>query len=349
VKRQLRTDAPISIFKKFSKIELSKSSNVLILSDLHLGLDRKEIKSNFIELVKMIKYINEYMKPDLIILLGDILELWQAKVYKVLETAYAFFRELFLLNKPVIYISGNHDRIISSFQLKGVEGQKPFYLVSNYLLIYKNGKKILALHGHQFDRIFTVTLGLWKIESFIYAISESLISLPGLSEWFISLLALSIAALIIIFSLAFNISLILKISLLIGSLLLSAPFLVLVWRHIQSELWYILAIPLSINLPLRKTKHRELRAMIKTKGFTKFLEKARNDIGKIDCLVFGHTHSPGIVRLEKEDLTVVNCGSWVSEVNKDDASVNTFVWISENKIKLFRWKNKIEKVGEVNI
>ena len=347
MKRQLRADDKdeASLLKGVLHLNLRKSSKVLVLSDLHLGLSRRDARSNVEDVVKLLRYVSKHIRPSWIILLGDVLELWQAKATKVLESAYAFFRELFPIDVSIVYVAGNHDRILAGISLKGFEHQKPLYIVPRYVLIRINGKRVLALHGHQFDSLFTLTLGLWRLESFIYTLSESLISLPGLSEWVLSLISAGVASLMMVVYYTFPLSFWTRLGLLIGSILLVMPVIVLVWRYIQSELWYLVVMPLSLNMPFRRSRYRGLNEITSSRGFRKFLKSVERDFGRIDCLVFGHTHVPGLRRIG--NIVVVNSGGWISERGR--ASGNAFVLIEDGSVKLFRWDEGPEKIGEERI
>ena len=116
------------------------------LSDIHLG--NKDCKTDYL-LDFLLKN-----KADTLILVGDIIDLWSLKnkhywpeshnqiIGLLLEQANAGTR--------IIYIPGNHDssvRKFVQFNFGHVE------LHDAYIHTTANGKRILAIHGDQFDSV----------------------------------------------------------------------------------------------------------------------------------------------------------------------------------------------------
>lgn len=124
-----------------------KNKSILIISDLHLGC--KDGADNFGDykenwLINKIKELN----PSVIIIVGDLFELWQTTYYKIFTKYYKLLNVLF---KPsTVYIKGNHDWNISKsrdFRL---------YWAGKIVKKYEiniDGKKAIFLHGHQFDKV----------------------------------------------------------------------------------------------------------------------------------------------------------------------------------------------------
>lgn len=116
--------------------------DVLVLSDIHLGTYGCHAK----ELVSYLKSI----KPKLIILNGDIIDIWQfSKNYfpkshlKVVKQIIRFASK----GVPVHYITGNHDELLRRF----VGFKLGNLSIENKLILELEGKKAWIFHGDVFD------------------------------------------------------------------------------------------------------------------------------------------------------------------------------------------------------
>ncbi|MBM2814313.1 MAG: hypothetical protein HW421_1075 [Ignavibacteria bacterium] len=113
----------------------------LLISDTHLGSDVCRAK----ELLQILKETNF----DRLILLGDIFDDWNFKRligshWKILS----FIRKI-SKKKHIIWVAGNHDG--SSNILSHLIGVKVY---DEYIFV-QGGQKILAIHGHQFDKFLS--------------------------------------------------------------------------------------------------------------------------------------------------------------------------------------------------
>lgn len=116
--------------------------DVLVLSDIHLGTYGCHAK----ELVSYLKSI----KPKVIILNGDIIDIWQfSKKYfpkshlKVVKQIIRFASK----GVPVYYITGNHDEFLRRF----VGFKLGNLSIDNKLIVELEGKKAWIFHGDVFD------------------------------------------------------------------------------------------------------------------------------------------------------------------------------------------------------
>jgi UDP-2,3-diacylglucosamine pyrophosphatase LpxH len=116
--------------------------DVLVLSDIHLGTYGCHAK----ELVSYLKTI----KPKVIILNGDIIDIWQfSKNYfpkshlKVVKQIIGFASK----GIPVHYITGNHDELLRRF----VGFELGNLSIENKLILELDGKKAWIFHGDVFD------------------------------------------------------------------------------------------------------------------------------------------------------------------------------------------------------
>jgi len=118
------------------KIEL------LVISDIHLGTYGCRAK----ELAQYLKSV----EPQMLILNGDIIDIWQFSKNYFPKSHIAVLRQILKIaisGIPIYYITGNHDdalRKFSSFSLGN------FHLVDK-LLLNIDGKKAWFFHGDVFD------------------------------------------------------------------------------------------------------------------------------------------------------------------------------------------------------
>jgi len=131
----------------------------LIISDLHLGdgtksddfiyedYTRRELND-----VLLVDWINK-LSPDVVILNGDIYELWQHSMRRI-KKSHPMLHKLFnnKINPTIKFIrlTGNHD-----YELLGK---------TTHTINTKSGQKILVSHGFQNDKSMTnpfIRFGMW--------------------------------------------------------------------------------------------------------------------------------------------------------------------------------------------
>ncbi len=132
--------------------------NTLILSDIHLGSEVSRAD-------KALQILQSYSFNRLI-LLGDIFDDLNFKRLK--KGHWNFLSYVRKLSNPkrnieVIWVEGNHDEGLSEIMalMIGIDILKEY-------IWEVNGKKILAIHGHQFDRFLNENVIISNIASFIY-------------------------------------------------------------------------------------------------------------------------------------------------------------------------------------
>ncbi|RLE59955.1 MAG: hypothetical protein DRJ35_04550 [Thermoprotei archaeon] len=314
---------------------LEDGEEALIVSDTHFGLKIKGVyATSYIELTDMVERLKrDGRKIALVVLLGDIFELWTGNFQGILSTSYDFLKSLADLKATILYVSGNHDRIISNISLKSNKGLGDLYIVPEFAILNVSGKRLVLMHGHQFDTLFLATKGLWKIQSYIYTISEAFIALPGPTEWILAVLSAMIVFAIVSFMPKYTLSELVTIYL--ASFFLFLPLIILVWRTIQDKIWYLFLIPVTSTLFRGKSRGKTVNEMISKKSFRSTVELLEELIGKISGIVFGHTHVPGLVSWR--GIIVANSGSWIRNQNSDEH--NTFILVNSRGITLYIWKD----------
>ena len=112
-------------------------ADAIIISDLHLG-------SRICQAKHILQFLNNISTNELI-LNGDVFDSWDFRQLKKHEWKVLTKIRKLATKIKVVWINGNHDgpaKIIS--QLLGIQVKEEYVLVSGE-------KKILILHGHQFD------------------------------------------------------------------------------------------------------------------------------------------------------------------------------------------------------
>jgi len=115
---------------------------VLVLSDIHLGTYGCHAK----ELLKYLKSI----KPKVIILNGDIIDIWQFSKHYWPKSHMKIIKHLIgwiSLKKDVYYIPGNHDELMRKF----VNFEMGSFKIKNKVVLNLDDKKAWFFHGDVFD------------------------------------------------------------------------------------------------------------------------------------------------------------------------------------------------------
>jgi len=159
-------------FKKNQNILMSKREvDIAIISDVHLGTYGCHAK----ELLKYLKSI----KPKMLILNGDIIDIWQfSKSYfpeehtKVIRRILKFVTE----GTPVYYLTGNHDEMLRKFADFNMGG----FQLLNKLVLDLNGQKAWVFHGDIFDVTMQNAKWLAKLGAIGY---DTLILINSIANW----------------------------------------------------------------------------------------------------------------------------------------------------------------------
>jgi UDP-2,3-diacylglucosamine pyrophosphatase LpxH len=145
--------------------------DIVVISDVHLGTYGCHPK----ELLKYLKSI----KPKMLILNGDIIDIWQfSKSYwpethmKVVRRILKFVTE----GIPVYYLTGNHDEMLRKFTDMNLGS----FQLLNKLVLNVDGKKAWIFHGDVFDVTMQHSKWLAKLGAVGY---DSLILINSLVNW----------------------------------------------------------------------------------------------------------------------------------------------------------------------
>ena len=116
------------------------------LSDIHLG--NKDCKTDY-----LLDFLTKN-KADTLILVGDIIDLWSLKNKHYWPESHNQIIKLLLeqasAGTRIIYIPGNHDSSVRKFVQYNFGHVE---LHDTYIHTTASGKRILAIHGDQFDSV----------------------------------------------------------------------------------------------------------------------------------------------------------------------------------------------------
>lgn len=148
--------------------------DVVVISDVHLGTYGCHAK----ELLKYLKSIN----PKVIILNGDIIDIWQFSKNYWPETHMKILRKLmkFMVEgTTVYYLTGNHDEMLRKFS----DMHLASFHLQDKLVLELDGKKAWFFHGDVFDVTMQHSKWLAKLGAIGY---DSLIVLNSCVNWFLT-------------------------------------------------------------------------------------------------------------------------------------------------------------------
>jgi UDP-2,3-diacylglucosamine pyrophosphatase LpxH len=145
--------------------------DIVVISDVHLGTYGCQAK----ELLRYLKSI----KPKILILNGDIIDIWQfSKSYwpeahtKVLRRILKFVTD----GVPVYYLTGNHDEMLRKFADFNLGSLQ----LLNKVLLNIDGKKAWIFHGDVFDVTMQHSKWLAKLGAVGY---DTLIVINSFANW----------------------------------------------------------------------------------------------------------------------------------------------------------------------
>ena len=148
--------------------------DIVVISDVHLGTYGCHAK----ELLKYLKSI----KPKVLVLNGDIIDIWQfSKSYwpeshmKVVRRILKFVTE----GVPVYYLTGNHDEMLRKF----ADFNLGSFQLMNKVVLNLDGKKAWIFHGDVFDVTMQHSKWLAKLGAVGY---DTLIIINSMTNWLLT-------------------------------------------------------------------------------------------------------------------------------------------------------------------
>ncbi|MBN2742553.1 MAG: UDP-2,3-diacylglucosamine diphosphatase [Marinilabiliaceae bacterium] len=120
----------------------ARKMDVAVISDVHLGIYNSKAK----ELVRYLKSI----APDVLILNGDIVDVWQFSKSYFPKSHLKVIRQIVKMMERgtrVHYITGNHDEVFRRFEGLTLGN----FSIENKLVLEMDGKRTWVFHGDVFD------------------------------------------------------------------------------------------------------------------------------------------------------------------------------------------------------
>lgn len=149
---------------------------IVVISDVHLGTYGCHAR----ELLKYLKSV----KPKMLVLNGDIIDIWQFSKRYWPETHMKVIRKLMKFvveGVPVYYLTGNHDELLRKF----ADIHMGAFHLQNKLIIEIDGKKAWFFHGDIFDVTMQHSKWLAKLGAVGY---DTLILINSVANWALSLI-----------------------------------------------------------------------------------------------------------------------------------------------------------------
>lgn len=145
-------------FNSFQRVDYKIQVDTLIISDIHLGSE--------VSRPAQVRKMLESYRFKRLILLGDIFD--DLNFHRLKKEHWNLLSYIRKLSNPdknieVIWVEGNHDEGLIDIMshLIGIK-------VYNDFIWKQNGKKFIAIHGHQFDRFLNENVVISSVSSFIY-------------------------------------------------------------------------------------------------------------------------------------------------------------------------------------
>ncbi|MBU1578630.1 MAG: UDP-2,3-diacylglucosamine diphosphatase [Bacteroidetes bacterium] len=142
-----------------------RTVKLVVISDVHLGTRGCQTKP-------LLQYLKS-IRPEILILNGDIIDIWQFKKRYWPAAHMKVIKEIMSMaakKTKVYYITGNHDEVLRKFANSSIGN---IHIV-NQLVLELDHKKIWFFHGDVFDVIMQHSKWLAKIGAIGY---DSLIAL----------------------------------------------------------------------------------------------------------------------------------------------------------------------------
>lgn len=148
---------------------------IVVISDVHLGTYGCHAR----ELLKYLKSV----RPKMVVLNGDIIDIWQFSKRYWPETHMKVIRKLMKFvveGVPVYYLTGNHDELLRKF----ADIHMGAFHLQNKLILELDGKKAWFFHGDIFDVTMQHSKWLAKLGAVGY---DTLILINSVVNWGLSL------------------------------------------------------------------------------------------------------------------------------------------------------------------
>jgi UDP-2,3-diacylglucosamine pyrophosphatase LpxH len=159
--------------------------NIFAISDLHIGDGGPRDNFEYLEKEKKLYDFLDFVQDNngSVIICGDLFELWQSNISKVLTKRVKLLDRLSSMGAT--YILGNHDSDLMHFIGGGWLRHKFFRMMCTQCNVYsKSGKLYIFTHGHQVDTYCaSETPGLGRIAAIYAGIKEDRNGSPIINKY----------------------------------------------------------------------------------------------------------------------------------------------------------------------
>lgn len=328
---------------------MDTKKSIIVVADTHFGL-RNETQicdptafSDFLKWVKNLENGDEenielgvwsssekslaLNPPEKIILLGDILELWDAS-FKAIDASTRYVIQLFSdLDCEKIYVLGNHDYDLFDIAGDYPLGASKICITAKEVTIPKGEEEYLFLHGQQFDKLFA--LPSWQ---FMSPIRKAALAFGSYTWIFVILFFAGL-----IFEIIFGVKGIADIVLftLLGAI--AIPFL-------------IIALGRKVWNRVKTTKYKPREAEENLENWWKTFSNKKEQNRKWN-IIYGHTHVIDFWRNTDENnpFAAWNIPSWVrdstkrGEIQLEQVFRHAFLYIHDGGCEFLGWDTKKKK------
>jgi hypothetical protein len=314
--------------------------------------------------------------PEKFLMLGDVLELWDATDRGVDLDSRPIFNLLEKLNCEKIYILGNHDYDLKPYVGTYPSGETKLRIFEEYYPVQDGGdystvrgeqrkvstlrvgdRDYLFVHGYQFDRIFRYQP--WKL---FPNIRSGALAFGSYGNLFVGLLALSAAVAVFDYFLLRYYSVFGFLGLSMSFLGSLVPIFSVLGNTALILLWLVLGFPRIFYLYARgvwnrvagtRYNHRaSVRGILSWWGrFSKGRVVNSNDLR----VVYGHTHLIDVINSDElnkakvwgkdVNITAVNVPAWVKDYTRKGWGILTDVclYIDEEDELFIGWDGELQR------
>ena len=334
---------------------MEKEKSIIVVADTHFGLRNemffepqvfsgflrwvKRLENGDVEPLKLGDWDTDKKKmlepPEKIILIGDILELWDASDRSV-EICVGTFAQIFSqLDCEKIYVLGNHDNILEEIASNGKHHyplgacglriikevypnqEIPEEVVHEVRTLKVGKEEYLFVHGQQFDEHFVEIGSAYRIIAYM---REAAMAFGNFTWIFVILFILGVI------------------------------FIPLRWL---SPSWWMLILLALLAVPrifiyiarpvfnaIKSTRYNRLDLNRFKEWWSKFSNDKEYPLKNLN-VVFGHTHLIDVRHLKNPDVRLLNIPAWVkderSQKKREDVLRAAFLYIDEDGSKFIGW------------
>ncbi|MBN1289572.1 MAG: metallophosphoesterase family protein [Actinobacteria bacterium] len=298
--------------------EQGENGKIIVISDTHFG-DESQLLNQAALVDTFVDVLSKKGKVAELVLLGDILDVWMKPLTGALKDAKYFIGQVAALEniEKITYVPGNHDHQLFMDEFRGEVDRSiregnfsnpefmpsreypgttlsylaprpdiPFRMAYPFIVRHANGKEVVLTHGHHLDYFDN---SFWWVRT--YWLSRYIIRKRKKKKKSPDLQDIETANLPFYGAMSVN------------------PW---VPELVESELRFYRVLNFFGRLFRKRAGLSPTRDTLIRDNYDE-IEKLLPLLGhpRPGCLVFGHTHRPGVGKTPDSGITVINTGSWL--------------------------------------